>query len=368
MKRESKDKKTSVKGARIYKQDHGRLLYAAGILGLAALVVCAFYLPSIVFDFQDRRLSQETMLERQETVDATMLVSSAYEFSLYNRMTQFAEGLDNGNTYYVSELDLEVTEEKEEQLKSIVDDLIESEFIMAMDQVGLITTVLYRDFVVAKWKQYVIYSDDYAQGVNFNIWYLELADRDVYENVMAAEIGIDTSSDADSPDNPDNRRLAFLVDAETYTIYGVRTFPAIKMSEEARFQNAFTGSLWNYCLRAYVNPELWWYIFCYYYQALSEEQIAEYIETVYASESYSYMETEKDIIAYRNGRDILPDNMGWAYLDENHFTLMIPYEASHLDFSARLIPDESGSLYWFPEVMFGIEPICRLIPEFQIEN
>lgn len=342
------------------------MLYVTAVLCMAALVASAFYLPGAVFEAQDRRLSEDIVLEEQEAVDVARLTSSAYELSLYNRMSAFAEGLESGRTYYVSELELDVTQDMEDWLKNSAGRILEDNvFTMALMDAALLSNVFYKDLTVEKWKQYVIYSDDYAQGVNFNIWYLELAayDEEDYKNFSAEGM-----TDGYKDEEEEVERVKLLMDAETYTLYGIWTSHTIKMSEKAAFQYAFSGTLWNYSTRRYISVDNWWSILCYYYQALTVEEIETYLSVMESSDLYTYTETDSDIIAYRESRQVLPDNMGWYFSDENHFTLLLPFEGRHLDFTARLVPDEEGAIYWFPEVVFGIEEICQLIPEFQGER
>ncbi|WP_460602040.1 hypothetical protein, partial [Escherichia coli] len=53
-------------------------------------------------------------------------------------------------------------------------------------------------YTITQWKQYVIYSDNYAKGVNFILWYIELEDLE-------------------------GAKLKLLVDAEDNTLYGLKT-------------------------------------------------------------------------------------------------------------------------------------------------
>ena len=53
-------------------------------------------------------------------------------------------------------------------------------------------------YSVVTWKQYVIYSDHFEEGVNFILWYIEMQDED-------------------------GGTLKLLTDAEDNTLYGIKT-------------------------------------------------------------------------------------------------------------------------------------------------
>lgn len=214
--------------------------YLLGILGLLLLISAAFLGPKLVFAMQDNIRCREIVAKTAEEVDVTSF-NTGYETSLYKRLARFAAGLAEGEQYYVSVQDMELTSE--------IRDWLENDWYHSVGLSLLVWTlrVLPEEvfsYELLDWKRCVIYGDDFAGGVNFILWYLEL--------------GVEGSP-----------VVRLLLDGETSDIYGVRTdfsgYPLEQkgLTEYTRLLDGLTdvygvydGSewneiLWQWCLQFY---------------------------------------------------------------------------------------------------------------------
>ncbi len=147
-----------------------KLLYIVSVSALIALVGVAFFSPGWVFGLQDGRQCRDTVLEERENTDVAVL-STNYETSFYQRMVNFAENRTESANFYVASEELTDYQKLDAFLKS--DHGIYRDNILTLVDMGLLSEA-YFSCEVKDWKQYVIYSDDYAKGVNFILWYIEL--------------------------------------------------------------------------------------------------------------------------------------------------------------------------------------------------
>lgn len=195
----------SRKKQKIIKLNKHTLQYGAGLLTFVLLIVSALWLPQVFFEVSDALRYGEVSLMEQEKPDVLTL-TTGYEESLYRRLESFAEGRAGQQQYYINKQPKEVTED-------IREFLFESE--LRFHAYGIYQDVIVRRFLESlgfspdtfarktgmelyQWNQYVIYSDDYAQGVNFILWCFGLK-------------------------NPSGDNLTILMDAHDYTVYAVQT-------------------------------------------------------------------------------------------------------------------------------------------------
>lgn len=310
-----------------------RTVYIAAGFGVVVLLLCAFYLPQLLFQARDNVLCSDTVLSERESVD--VLIGDFYELSLYNRMFNFAEGLSKGVSYYVSEQDMEVDEELYDLLIGL-----EVEPIGILMDFRLINPYLMEEFMIQRQKQYVIYSDDYAQGVNFRIWYLELT-------------------------GPYEERLELLMDAETYTIYGIRAERNSLMTQEeidSWMYYIWSGSLASHLLNSGLENvnQLWLYL-AMEYEAVSMSEF-EAIYTFWEDFLYGSDITSEERLGLMR---VLSEG---EWLDENNLVITLPYEEYFQTIKLQLTPEEPWPTYRYHDVFYGIESICRMIPEFMEEN
>lgn len=147
-----------------------KMLYAVSVSALIALVGAAFFSPGWVFGIQDGRQCSDIVLEERESVDVAVL-STNYESSFYQRMVNFAENRTESADFYVASEELTDYQGLNTFLKS--DRGLYRDNLIALMDMGLLTEAFF-SCEVRDWKQYVVYSDDYAKGVNFILWYIEL--------------------------------------------------------------------------------------------------------------------------------------------------------------------------------------------------
>lgn len=320
----------------------GSKTYIASGLGVTALLLCAFYLPQILFLTRDNVLCNITALSKRENVD--VLISDSYEPSLHNRMYNFAEGLARGVSYYVSEQDMEVDEELYERLNGLGLDPI----AILMD-FRLINSSFMEYFMVQQRKQYVIYSDDYTRGVNFIIWYLELV-------------------------GPSGAVLEILMDAETSTIYGIKTERNSLVTDkeiDSWMYYIWGGSLGDHLLSSGLETtsQLWLYLAMEFDSVSASELEGMYTLGVFEginvvgdkNSSDSNMELQERI------RQLAALSEG-EWQDDNSLIFTLPYEEYSQTLKLQLIPEEPWPTYRYHDVFYGIESICRMIPEFMEEN
>ena len=129
------------------------------------------------------------VLAERENIDVAVL-STNYETSFYRRMVNFAENQNNQTNYYVTSEELTDYEELWNFLYS--GNGLNGDEIAVLMEIKLITSDIY-DCEISKWKQYIVYSDDYTKGVNFILWYIELEHPDeeigTYKLLLEANTG-----------------------------------------------------------------------------------------------------------------------------------------------------------------------------------
>lgn len=309
-----------------------RILYATGALGLAALVACAFYLPRLIFSVGDNRLCSDIVLGEREEMDVTLL-SAAYETSLSARLQNFADGLTRGRNYYYSEQNMMLTQEMYQMLENDGNSRIFQMPCWAMFYLGLLSydfSLSNKYYTVHSWKQYVIYSDDFAEGINFIVWYLEIEDG---------------AGD----------KMNILMDAEDYTVYGLTT----QLSPPETIDPFPFSWLLENELRLYE----WRYVLRYYYHCVPDYVLdnQDFINLNY-NKIYSLSHVASILVEQNNVE------LEYIYMDENAFEIpdadtwimRLPCGTQQLDYSIRLL--KNGDEYSHSYI--GFDALCRLIPEF----
>ena len=320
----------------------GRVIYAAAVLGVVALLACAFYLPQFLFQIRDNALCSDTVLGERESVD--ILIGDSYELSLYDRMCNFAEGLARGVSYYVSEQDMEVDEELYALLYGNVDRIFQNP-LQIMVQAHLVSPSFLYDLTIVQRKQYVIYSDDYTQGVNFIIWYLELA-------------------------GPNGEKLELLMDAETYTLYGIKSEKNGLWGHDENIdwrEYFLTTDLERHIqIVGFSDVRDFWLTMAINYEAISITQV----ETIYYALGMDRV--NKAIIVQGDDEEqetirqlaVLSEG---EWRDENELVLSLPYGEYLMDLRIQMLVDFS-QVYRYHDAYLGFDAICGMIPEFMEEN
>ena len=345
--------------------------YLAGGLCLAALVAAALLLPQILFESQDRALCREMILEGGENVSLN-LIDSSYEMSLCGRLEKFAAGIAQGRAYYVSEQEMEVTEKVREKLETAVFDTTENQypvFWVFMNASYLPLAYLDFDYTLADtMKQYVIYTDDYKEGVNFILWCVTLRQH------LGGQ----------------DYTLTLLLDAKTMSLYGFQTdgeTPATlnEYWREDRYGNKYyqLDNGWPYrytSLEGYNQDmgigatELWAFLGCYYQEVMGTDPNWGYdMENILESmlqqaeqwelegwEPFEWQDENTLLLSYLFDQDSL------------HWKLHIwdvgtgQDVAKEKDVSRQAAGEKAvtDAGYRYPGICFELSELCRLIPEF----
>lgn len=224
------------------------LYYGMGVSVLVFLIGAALLAPKAAFDIQDRVRCADVVLGELESMDIISF-NTGYDTDLYSRLFQFADGLNKGQEYYVAAQELEITSELTDILYS-EQGLYQYSFMIWLDESSFISEeMLY--YNVTQWKQYVIYGDDFSDGVNFILWYIELAD-DLGKPV-----------------------LKLLTDAETGDIYAIGT-----LREESSLNYGELLENVEVLTLADVSgiTDIAWLTLAYYYGGLGSSELFRIIE------------------------------------------------------------------------------------------
>lgn len=336
-------------------------LYAAGLLALAGLIAAAFFAPQIVFRMQDSILCRDKELGVRESTGFEAL-NTAYEKSLGRRLRNFAEGLAGGENYYVAVQELEVDDEIDVYVHS--ESALYSAMIQALVEGGLFPYDFWISSVmVRQWKQYVIYSDDYAKGVNFILWYVE------------------TELEGGAV-------LKLLADAEDGTVYAVK----FEKSENVWMTDKMgEGYLRSYADNCHVALELW-YFFASNFRTMAMEEAEEALEDLASNITYetevvdAYAEDGEKEYALRMMAETAVGNLTIGYYLEGdkrmrfrlpcgEATLDVIVEEEDSDAEGRCDNRDLGEriLSWeetqrnnaaYHNILVGIQAIYEMIPEF----
>lgn len=343
---------------RRYEAPGGKGSYLAGGLALAVLLIAAFAVPKLIFTIQDIIRGKTMVLSAQEKLDISAFGTS-YERSLYKRMVSYADGVGEGRTYYVAAQEMEDTTELEAFLTS------SQTGIMYQDSVQLLVDLGYVPYFfegfeteaeVKKWKQYVIYGDDFAEGVNFILRYVELEW------------------------NAGECRIKLLLDGESGAVYGIRweadhVYTGLEdvsivkregINEKAMWQllYAFTRYVGGYnevldadellILGSLISQNFW--------ELKKEDQ-----EKILEAMGYNYLPEEK--IQFIEG--LMKKADWWIEENGNRLVFAIPYGENTLDFvmkSEKGACEELWHVYkryiYYRDMLIGFPDIYRLIPEF----
>lgn len=338
--------------------------YATIFSVLTLLIAAAFFAPQILFHVQDAILCRDTVLTQQESLNVEAL-STTYEQSLEKRMQNYAEGLAEGDMFYVTSQSLVLTSEVREYVYS--DRGLFSEAVNSFATVGLLPWYIFEaDYTILQWKQYVIYSDDFAKGVNFILWYVEMQD-------------------------PNGVVVKFLGDAEDGTVYALRT-------ESNRYSNAVVdGTVVAGERKNYIDEICWnerapleiWGTLAYQYKCLDESEMKDFyimvdeygwigggMNTMNNADAYGYIEEDQDL-AEREAlmQEALAIHEEWEplqkkiryYRDGDYaIDFQMTYGEARLDILLEISDgeDEAVYVYGYPDIRIGIRQIYEMIPEF----
>lgn len=367
-----REKQRAGKGAdRRFEAERERWVYLIGGLVLVILLIAAFVTPKLIFTVQDMVRNEHMVLTAQEKSDISAF-STSYEKSLYRRLAKYAEGVAEGRTYYAASQDLEDTADLEAFLTSAQTGL-RQDGILLLEDLGWVPDFLSGglSFEVKECKQYVIYGDDFAEGVNFILRYAELE-----------------WEDGDSPHS-----MKLLLDGESGAVYGLRWESAvvdhyrfdsqgISLAEDMGIDEWYTWSLlctFAVTIGGYgdlLNLEDVAYAmegrYTYEENVSISETTAEEVREKFIQELSQWM-TEEQVQYVRN----LMVRADWRTENEgNRLVFEIPYGEGVLPY---VIESEHGafgdSFYWHVgkrrvrcrDMTVGFPDVYRMVPEFNRE-
>ncbi|MCM1190996.1 MAG: hypothetical protein NC123_00045 [Butyrivibrio sp.] len=345
------------------------LIYGLGTLGLVLLITAAFFGPRIVFAVQDEMRCGAVVSMSPEEVDITSF-NTGYETDLYKRLERFALGQAEGRQYYVTVQNMELSDEVADWMTS-EQGFIQESYQVLIYNLGLLPEDIF-DYNLISWKRCVIYGDDYAGGVNFILWYLELG----YNDEPVARV---------------------LVDGETGDLYGISTnFDSLfsggnndiePMNTLVDYYGLYEESMWElcfmlgqYCGSLELTERLSWLASmgfdCYPVDG-----------TLYVDvpEDYEALLKEREAIAMSAGKSPDPEWMNRYSLDEirdflqklqwrvsedgKRLDFQFPYGESKSTLDFRICLD--GWIRWFNkwetrylDVTIGFPEIYERVPEF----
>lgn len=362
-----KGKQHTGKGAdRRFEAGRDRWSYLIGGLVLVILLIAAFAVPKLILTIQDIVRSETMVLSAREKLDISAF-STSYERVLYKRMESYADGIGEGRMYYTAAQEIEDTSELEAFLVSSQTGMhqVGVQFLVDMGFVPNFFnawTDIEGEVEVKKWKKYVIYGDDFAEGVSFILRYIELEWGGTY-------------------------KMKLLLDEESGAVYGIRwedtnwskaSFKDVSIVRREGFNEAEMWSL-LYVLALYVGG---------YNEILGEEDLLALREAI--AKRLWYVD-EKQQIKYRNEISQVVEMLGyrlsdkglqyieglmskanwWIEEDGNRLLFEIPYGENTLDF---IIKSEHGAcedrwhvhtrFIYYRDMIMGFPDIYRMIPEF----
>ena len=319
-------------------------LYAAGASALAALILTAVFAPWLVFRLQDSLRCRDYTFSVQEGQDITLL-STSYEKSLYRRMLQFAEDKQSGIEMYVTSQEMTPNQELEDFLQS--DSGLYQDGVLLWADINAISYDLIYDCQPTKWKQYVIYTDNYARGINFIIWYVEL-------------------------ENKAGMIYKLLLDAQTGAVYGIHSDNAFfrEQTKTESVEELNLGEMLGFSLMTETDREDAWIALAYYYGGYDENP--EFLSVI--EDQMNYVYSDKD--GYLEETYVVNGNIVWKleYVirgstdGEEWLDFIFPYgetsQTFRLDLNGDILYAGKQNTYVF-DITIGFPDIYELIPEFQ---
>lgn len=352
-------------------------VYGAAALALVLLIAVAFLSPEIAFNMQDGIRCQQVVSVTRENLDIASF-NTGYETDLCRRLTRFAEGLAEGEQYYVTVQEIDLTSQT--TTLSDFDKIAHSdslELLMMWNpwDLNILLRVVYNAEVTC-WKQCVIYGDDFAGGVNFILWYLELSGEGI----------------------PD---VKLLVDGETGELYGFRSDSGVNskvlttegISDDAaekllteryygmREMFEYPSNIWEACVifgaqfgGLDIAGRLYWLEeIGYYYEFVETEEGEEGEEMMRVVRLNTEVQTDGEEGVEENGyrlaeiEDFL-DRLRWT-ADEGNKCLNFTYPFGKGELNLRFqlgseIVGAGGNGILYLNEIFGFPEIYELIPEF----
>lgn len=313
--------------------------------GLILLIGMAFLAPKLIFTVQDAKRCSEVKAGEWELMDVTSF-DSAYETDLYHRLSRFAAELADGKQFYVA-TQSGIDREAVRQLLLPGEALYFNGLWLLID-CGLLPVEV-QTYEILDAEQYVIYGDDYAEGVNFIIWYIGLG--------MEQENGGEPI-------------VKLLVDAKTGEIYATAAESEIlpwydlKNSKKANTEPSirkYLGLVEEDMPEIAVNFAYWFGGVEYQGYTDLYEQYQDQISVNYSEDDGIIFETDPEIKPEEEATDKTQAEATWEITgDGNDICFGFPYGTHLLEFELQLT-DRVGKN---GTVLIGFPEIYDRIPEF----
>ena len=276
-------------------------------IGMLLLIILAFFLPQGIWSIQDRYQVNNLEVEERSNIDITQM-HSEYEKQMYERMNSLT--LQDLGAVTVAAIDYEQTNDTE--LYSLLENIFTGEWIGRLSEItlGVYSDVLTAAFFeVEDCKKYIVYGEDYQDGVALMMWYL-----DIYMEEY-------------------DTRVKLLVDSETESIYYIKV-----VSYEGQQKN-------NYATN--ISYQTDWETLFWEIQKLMWTHMEYYSD---------YYEVDEEKAGY-NWDDCYPS----IKLDDTQLLgkYVLPYSEGRLEF--QLVMTNQDTLT--PKLEMGMTEIGELIPE-----
>ena len=322
----------------------GRYIFSAA--GLILLIVMAFLAPKLIFAVQDTRRCSEVKSGAWELMDVTSF-DSAYETDLYSRLFRFASELADGRQFYVA-AQSGIDREAVRQLLLPGEALYFNGLWLLID-CGLLPVDV-QVYDILETKQYVIYGEDFAEGVNFIVWYIELG-------TDGEEPFVKLLVDARTGEN-----YATAADSKILPWYDLKN--SKKGNAEPSLQKRL-GMLDEDMPEVAVNFAYWFggaensgslNVYGQYQEQISVDY-AEGYYTIFDADGQSTELSEEEA---EKLQELMTEATWWIEDGGNDIGFVFPYGSCSLDFEMRLIDREGGN----GTVLIGFPELYGRIPEF----
>lgn len=336
-----KEKKPDPKKNRLKKgrdRRHKAFGYTAEAFVIIVVLAAALFVPQIIFQVQDRILCGDITLGQKESMDVEML-GTTYEQSLEKRMQNFAEGLADLESFYVTSQNLTPDETLDSYLYSETG--LYHPLITNFVYNNLIPIEIWEDiYTVTQWKQYVIYSDNYAKGVNFILWYIEMQDSD-------------------------GAKLKLLADAEDGTLYGLKAEDSTMYGVNMGYENLREALRYGGAA-----IEVWAY-YALYYRATIEKKEEFFLWADKIGMNLNGIEVDGSSIEEKYNANKMAEverqiqsMVRYQCETEECARFLLPYGEASLDAVLAIEESEFTEYYLFPNITTGIRQIYEMVPEF----
>lgn len=290
--------------------------YGMCIGGVVLLIIAALLLPQIVFAVQDRYQITSTQVEKRNSLDVSQL-NSVYEKEMNERMSNFAALSLQDIT--VTAIDYNMEDDLE-----VIEAILEQRWI---EQLHYMTDYIFFETFqnaltvnLENCKKYIVYGNDYQEGVALMLWYIEMY-------VMDGEM-----------------KIRFLVDSETDSIYYLKITACDEQTDEIYYESSKATAAYGesydeslYLLAESVSQSIGYYGE-YYETGLDQQLETDSVSGYYASDWYTDVK-----------------------VDSNQCIVTYPlfYGELSLDFLFEVTYGDNMN----PDISMGIPAIGNLIPE-----